>query len=377
MILTSLLLTILCFVCLFKHFFIVIIQNYSWTQATAIFIHTFCSSAKLLKGFREHTHWVNSIDYSAYSDDQLICSGSIDKTVRVWDMETKKKFNYSMDIQVMYDQTIRFWDIKNGQQLEKFNVHTDGISGIEFSPFDGGRYLCSGSWDKTICLWDIETFKSLHVFNGHEGRVWCVDMSPLQSSNNSKSDNIGKDLIGGNGYTICSGSYDNTVRIWDIEKTKSFIIFKGHIGSVMSVRYGSNELGINGGANTILSGSIDKSVRLWDIRSGQQIQVFNGHMRSISAVDYSPFIVNNIEVGSSSNVICSGSYDNTIRFWDIRSNKNELHAIKGNDKIDDGILCLKFVSLKRKRKDSRNNDSNVCGVNLCYGLWSGSVCIWG
>ncbi|ETO34623.1 hypothetical protein RFI_02468 [Reticulomyxa filosa] len=38
-----------------------------------------------------------------------------------------------------------------------------------------------------------------------------------------------------------------------------------HNGCVNSVKYESNELGING-ANTILSGSEDKSVRLWDIR---------------------------------------------------------------------------------------------------------------
>ncbi|ETO02679.1 hypothetical protein RFI_34734, partial [Reticulomyxa filosa] len=43
----------------------------------------------------------------------------------------------------------------------------------------------------------------------------------------------------------------------------------------------------------------------------------------------------------NSNVICSGSIDNTIRFWDIRSNKNELHMIKGDEKEEDGIIYKK------------------------------------
>ncbi|ETN98526.1 NACHT and WD40 domain protein, partial [Reticulomyxa filosa] len=147
-------------------------------------------------------------------------------------------------------------------------------------------------------------------------------------------------------YTICSGSWDNTIRIWDIETTKQLSVFKGHKNFVMSVKYGSNEL-----LNTILSGSEDKSVRLWDIRSGQQIQV-------LMDIKYC------VNSSGNSNVICSGSDDNTIRFWDIRSNKNELYVIKGNAKIDGGILCLKFIGLKKKDKTK-----NVTyDLNLCYAL---------
>ncbi|ETO10832.1 hypothetical protein RFI_26544, partial [Reticulomyxa filosa] len=193
-------------------------------------------------------------------------------------------------------------------------------------------------------LWDVETLKSLHVFNGHTDGVWCVDISQLQGNNNNdnnKMNNIG--VIGGNGYTICSGSLDKTIRIWDIETTKQLNIFNGHYYFVYSVKYGSNEL-----LSTILSGSFDKSVRLWDIRSGQQIQIFNGHKYYVYAVEYSPFMIKNSS--GNSNVICSGSWDNTIR----------------DEREDDGIFCLKFVGSKTK------ND-----LNLCYGSRKGPIRIWG
>ncbi|ETO10798.1 hypothetical protein RFI_26579, partial [Reticulomyxa filosa] len=246
--------------------------------------------------------------------------------------------------------------------------HTNDVYGIEFSQFSGGRYLCSGSYDNTIRLWDVETSKSLNVFNGHENVVWCVDISPLQSNNNNdnnnKMNNIG--MIGGNGYTICSGSFDNTIRVWDIETTKQVNVLKRHTDYVRSVKYGSNEL-----MNTILSGSDDKSVRLWDIRSDKQIQVFNGHSSNVMCVEYSPFVIKN-SIGNS-NVTCSGSLDNTIRFWDIRSNKNELYMIKGYDEEDCGIICLKIVVLKKKEKTM-----NVkYDLHLCYGSSKGSICIWG
>ncbi|ETO30863.1 G-protein beta WD-40 repeats containing protein, partial [Reticulomyxa filosa] len=237
------------------------------------------------------------------------------------------------------------------------------VCAIEFSQFNGGRYLCSGSCDETMHLWDVETSKSLHVFNEHEDVVECVDISPLQNNNNNEMNNIG--VIGGNGYTICSGSINQTIRIWDIETTKQFNVLRGHEGGVNSVKYGSNEL-----LNTILSGSDDESVRLWDIRSGQQIQVFNGHTGYVLSVEYSPFVIKNSDCDS--NVIYSGSRDNTIRFWDIRSNKNQLYVINGDEEADDGIICLKFIALKKK-KETKNIKYDL---NLCYGSWKGPIRIW-
>ncbi|ETO04861.1 NACHT and WD40 domain protein, partial [Reticulomyxa filosa] len=147
---------------------------------------------------------------------------------------------------------------------------------------------------------------------------------------------------------------------------KQLNVLKGHRHWVMSVKYGSNEL-----MNTILSGSNDCSARLWDIRSGEQIQVFNGHLNTVTCAEYSPFVIKN-NIGNS-NVICSGSLDNTIRFWDIRSNKNELYMIKGDDKEDDGINCLKFIVLKKKVK----TNNVTYDLNLCYGSLNGPIRIWG
>ncbi|ETO29155.1 hypothetical protein RFI_07973 [Reticulomyxa filosa] len=353
---------------------------------TFFMLNTFRSSSKLLKTFTGHTSYVNSIDYSTFNGDQFICSGSDDKTVRIWNVDNKKSQSFNGHSAFVYcvkfspyhyynhrqnvicssslDKTIRFWNIKHNKQLQIFNGHT-GICSIKFSPFNGGRYLCSGSYDNNIHLWDVETSKSLHVFDGHKGWVLCVDISPFQSKNNNsdKSNNTG--LIGGNGYTICSGSWDKTIRIWDVETTKQLNVFKGHEDWVRSVKYGSNKL-----VNMILSGSEDNSVRLWDIRSDRQVQVFNGHTDQVFAVEYSPFTMDN---SGSSNVICSGSIDKTIRFWDIRSNKNQLYVMKVNEKI----LCLKFIELK---ENLNNNERQLNGdncINLCYGSSNGLIRFWG
>ncbi|ETO04357.1 WD-40 repeat protein [Reticulomyxa filosa] len=336
-----------------------LIVNYVMFFVTSAFIllETFCSLSKLVKTFTGHINTVWSIDYITFDNDQLICSGSNDKTVRVWDVDKNKQiqsfnghlspvyFIVMLFCSSSFDKTIRFWDIKHNQQLQIFNQCKDAVYGIEFSPFNGGRYLCSGSYDKTIRLWDVDTLNSLQVFNGHKYGVWCVAFSPLQSNNNN-GNNTG--VIGGNGYTICSGSDDKTIRLWDIETTKQLIMFNGHDNLIRSVKYGSNELGMIGGANTILSGSYDQKC---------------------------PFVGYSICKAIGSNVICSGSNDNTIRFWDIRSNDRELHIIKGNEE-DKGIYYFKLIPLKIKRKNNEQK-LNDCDIGLCYGSDKGSIRIWG
>ncbi|ETO36125.1 hypothetical protein RFI_00938, partial [Reticulomyxa filosa] len=90
--------------------------------------------------------------------------------------------------------------------------------------------------------------------------------------------------------------------------------------------------------------------------------IWSTNSNSVWSVEYSPFVTN-YSVGNS-NVICSGSTDNTIRFWDVRSNNNELYMIKE----DEGVLCFKFIGLKRKNKMKnvtydlnlvRNNESRI------------------
>jgi WD40 repeat protein len=60
---------------------------------------------------------------------------------------------------------------------------------------------------------------------------------------------------------IVSGSYDHTVRIWDVVSGAVQHTMEGHTGSVNSVAFSSDGL-------HIVSGSYDNTVRIWDGNTG-------------------------------------------------------------------------------------------------------------
>ncbi|ETO05303.1 F-box and wd40 domain protein, partial [Reticulomyxa filosa] len=113
----------------------------------AVFMfETFRSSSKLINTFTGHTSYVWSIDYSICDNCQLICSGSNDKTVRVWDVD-------------------------NNKQIQSFNGHSSNVYCVKFSSYyyhnNRQHVICSSSFDKTIRFWDFKHNKELQIFNGH------------------------------------------------------------------------------------------------------------------------------------------------------------------------------------------------------------------
>jgi WD40 repeat protein len=201
--------------------------------------------------------------------------------------------------------------------------HTGFVLTAAFSP--NGAHIVSGSYDETIRVWDAMTGKQLGMLKGHTGWVFSVAFSP-------------------DGAHIVSGSADDTIRIWNAHTGKQLAVFKGHTYWVLSAALSPD------GAH-IVSGSGDGTVRVWDVDLGKQVAVLEGHTGWVFSVAFSPDGAH----------IVSGSGDKTVRLWSAHTGK-QLAVLEDHK---DGVWSVAFSS------DGKCITSqNIHGAELAWDLTS-------
>ncbi len=137
--------------------------------------------------FAGHEQDIYSLDFAR--DGRTIASGSGDRTVRLWDIETGGNIltltiedgvtTVAISPDTKYvaagslDKSVRVWDIAHGylvERLEGPDGHKDSVYSVAFSP--SGKDLVSGSLDKTIKMWELTTPRGLPNQGPKGGR--CV-----------------------------------------------------------------------------------------------------------------------------------------------------------------------------------------------------------
>jgi len=91
--------------------------------------------------------------------------------------------------------SVQLIDTSSWQVIRTFEGHTNLVNSVAFSP--DGRLLASGSYDKTIKLWEVATGSLVRTLRGHTDWVSSVAFSP-------------------DGKLLASGSSDNTIKLWNV-----------------------------------------------------------------------------------------------------------------------------------------------------------------
>jgi hypothetical protein len=155
--------------------------------------------------------------------------------------------------------------------------HTFTVSSVAFSP--DGKTLASGSMDETVILWDVEKRQKIgQPLEGHTDGVDSVAFSP-------------------DGKTLASGSSDKTIILWDIQRRQKI--------GLLPLEYVVSSVAFSPDGKMLVSGP----VILWDVEKRQKIGQLEGHTYGVKSVAFSP----------DGKTLASGGSDKTIILWDIHS----------------------------------------------------------
>lgn len=267
------------------------------------------------------------------STDDLLFTGSKDRTCKVWNLVTGQEImslgdHPSSVVSVRYCSSLVFtvstayvkvWDIRDsakcirtltssgqvsqgdtcGSSSVAIPQGENQINQIALNPSGTFLYAASGN---TVRMWDLRRFVSTGKLTGHLGPVMCLTVDQMGK---------GQDVV-------VTGSKDHTVKMFDV--------VEGAQGSISATHHfdpshqdGLEALAIHG--DSLFTAARDSCIKKWDLTRKQlQEQVEQAHSDLLSSLAVVP--------GSSA--VMSGCKGGLLKFWHTDTLR-ALGEIRGHD----------------------------------------------
>nr|CAG8536324.1 343_t:CDS:2 [Entrophospora candida] len=261
-------------------------------------------SLKWKKGECEKKYLKGHVDsvYCIQFDEKKIVTGSRDKTIKFWDINTGICFQtlHGHDLSVLclqYNDKI---------MIMKLNGHSAGVLDICFDD----NYIVSCSKDCTIKVWNVITGELKRTLYGHFGPVNAIQLKDNR---------------------IISASGDALIKLWDLNTGVCIRDFVGHTRGLACVQFDGR---------WVVSGSNDKTIKIWDVETAQCVRTLEGHTDLVRTLHF------------DENMVISGSYDQTVKVWDLKTGKQLLDFHEGHTSwvFDVQFNRTKIVSTSQDKK---------------------------
>ena len=163
--------------------------------------------------------------------------------------------------------------------LRTFAEHTSQVNAVVAM---SATTFASASSDQTVRLWDAERSASTATLSGHGGAVY--------------------DVVQLDERTLASASWDKTVAVWDT-RTAS------RTASVAVDAY-ANRLAPLRGGSTVAVGLGFGAIELWELRASRKLGELRGHTDGV-------YGLTQLHDGR----LASASGDKTVRIWDVAAQR--------------------------------------------------------
>ena len=256
----------------------------------------------------------------AFSPDGITLAAGLENTIKLWNVETKtntatleggsrvRSVAFSPDGTTLAagleNSTVKLWNVETKTNTDILSWATSRVSSVAFSP--DGTTLAAGlsnafsGFNPTpdhaaVKLWNVET-KNIVTLSGHEDYVTSVAFSP-------------------DGTTVASGAGDGTVRLWDVAT---------ETGIILDVPWRVGSVAFSPDGATLAVGTGDGgTIQLWDVATKTDIATFSGHASMVFSLAFSP----------DGTILASGSGDKTIQLWDVSEWKRAKRPVLAEEQI--------------------------------------------
>lgn len=174
------------------------------------------------------------------------------------------------------------------------------ITSVAFSP--DGKTIAVGSFNSTVKLWDLKTGQVESTFSWQPstlGSATIASDTPLAFSPD--------------GQALAIGINDGSIKLWHPKTGQLIRILKGHSDSVLSVAFSPD-------GKTLASGSSDRTMKLWDWKIGQEIRTISPEQSSVFSVSFSPDSQTIASVGPAQEIKLwnrnTGQWLRTLNAWE-------------------------------------------------------------
>ncbi|KAL8706097.1 MAG: hypothetical protein Q9201_000799 [Fulgogasparrea decipioides] len=150
-------------------------------------------------------------------------------------------------------------------------------NGVMCLQFDE-NILATGSYDATIKIWNLETCEEIRTLTGHASGIRCLQFDDTK---------------------LISGSIDRSLKVWNWHTGQCLSTYTGHSGGVIGLHFDSALLA---------SGSMDKTIKIWNFEDKSTF-ILRGHTDWVNAV----------RLDTASRTVVSASDDCTVKMWDLET----------------------------------------------------------